>query len=182
MKPQQSLLDELQRYRPASPDEEAHRQWMMELLSAPGDPLHRSHFAPGHITASAYIYDGATSRLLLHHHRRLDRWLQMGGHLEPGEAAHAAALREAEEESGLKDLRFLVDGIFDLDVHFIPAGKSEPEHHHFDVRYLVAPGASTEVRFDPNESLDLQWFDLDEAERRINAAEGSRVIDKIRAL
>jgi 8-oxo-dGTP pyrophosphatase MutT (NUDIX family) len=177
-----TLLEELRRYGAADDEERADVARVLELLASGSRPLHRGHYLPGHITASAYIYDRATRQLLLHHHRRLDRWLQMGGHVEEGESPREAALREAREESGLEGLALAVDRIFDVNVHAIPAGKGEPDHSHFDVRFLVSPGSETKVRLDPEESLDLRWFDLEEAERRMNEPAAARVIGKIRAL
>src|SRR6187549_1386344 len=116
-----SLLDELHRYKPADEREARHLQSLINLLTMPADTFVRDHFAPGHVTASLFILDPASRSLLLHHHRRLGRWLQMGGHVEAGEDPAAAALREGEEESGLSDLE-LLPGIFDVDVHLIPAG------------------------------------------------------------
>ena len=130
-----SLVEELRAYEPANALERAHRDAMLDLLAYSQTAFSRSHYVPGHFTASCFIVDGA-GRLLLHHHRRLDRWLQMGGHIEPDESPHDAALREGAEESGLDDLT-LVGDIFDLDIHDIPAANGEPEHAHFDVRYLA---------------------------------------------
>ncbi|HEX6160523.1 MAG TPA: NUDIX domain-containing protein, partial [Thermoanaerobaculia bacterium] len=96
-----SLLAQLGTYEPADELEGSHRVKMVNLLtSAAADPFSRAHFAPGHFTASVYIIDDG-GRLLLHHHRRLNLWLQMGGHVEPEEHPHTAALREGAEESGL---------------------------------------------------------------------------------
>jgi 8-oxo-dGTP pyrophosphatase MutT (NUDIX family) len=176
------LLEELRSYLPADEAEQADVARICDLLASASKPLHRGHYLPGHITASAYVYDPASGQLLLHHHRRLDRWLQMGGHVEEGESPRQAALREAREESGLEGLALAVDRIFDVNVHAIPAGKGEPDHSHFDVRFLVSPGSETKVRLDPEESLDLRWLDLEEAERRMNEPAAARVIGKIRAL
>jgi 8-oxo-dGTP pyrophosphatase MutT (NUDIX family) len=123
-----------------------------------------------------------TRRVLLHHHRRLDRWLQMGGHDDGERDAAATALREAQEESGLTDLTFLVPGILDLDVHAIPAGKGEPPHLHHDVRYAVATTTPEAIRRDASESLDLRWFSLDEARRLMAEPGSSRVIERLRRL
>ncbi len=79
-----------------------------------------------------------TRRVLLHHHRRLDAWLQMGGHDEGESDPRATARREGAEESGLSDLVLLSPAILDVDVHPIPAGKGEPPHLHHDVRYALA--------------------------------------------
>ncbi|HYC91331.1 MAG TPA: NUDIX hydrolase [Thermoanaerobaculia bacterium] len=171
------LLAELETYASADAAEERHRVAMLELLSSAG-AFSRAHFAPGHFTASCYILD-AGDRMLLHHHRRLNRWLQMGGHVEGDEGPPVAALREGAEESGLPDLR-LGEGIFDLDVHVIPAAKGEPEHAHFDVRYVARTAAPHAIAIARAESNDLAWVTLDRAAELMPGPESQRVIRKIR--
>src|SRR5262249_20133798 len=127
-----------------------YRDAFLQLLRITPAPCSREQFEPGHITASCFILDGA-GRLLLHHHRRLDRWLQMGGHLEPGEDTVTAALREGEEESGLRDLELVLSDIADLDVHVIPAGRGEPEHRHYDVRYIARTHSADAIAADLRE-------------------------------
>lgn len=178
MTERESLLDDIERYLAIDATEESHRRAMLTLLQVE-NPFARSHFGPGHFTASAFVVHAPSQRVLLHHHRRLNRWLQMGGHIDPGESVVDAALREAHEESGLEDLQ-MVDGILDLDVHPIPAGKGEPPHEHFDVRYLVLTGTPEEIRYDPDESVDLAWFTIDEAIERAHSPESKRTLEKIR--
>ncbi len=173
-----SLLDEIRRFRPADDLEEKHRSEFLELLSSVQDPFSRTHFSPGHLTASCFIVDPG-ARVLLHHHRRLGRWLQMGGHIDGGETSSAAALRESLEESGLTDLQFVVDGLFDLDVHRIPAGKGEPEHRHFDLRYLAMTRSPERIVTNRAESRELAWFSLDQAMARMNDEAGRRPLEKI---
>lgn len=176
----QQLLAQLRRYDPADAAEEEHRRAMLELLGHAADPFSRAHFAPGHFTASCFIVDDR-GRLLLHHHRRLQKWLQMGGHVEADELLDGAALREGAEESGLRDLE-LEGGIFDLDVHAIPAGRGEPDHHHFDVRYAARTSSPDAVRIDRAESLELAWVSLDRAAELMTDAESQRVLQKIESL
>ena len=175
--PPMTLLDELLAYEPADTVEAKHLQEMIELLETSPDPFSRQTFGPGHITASCFIVDGER-RLLLHHHRRLNRWLQMGGHVEPGESAREAALREGREESGLTVLD-IHERIFDLDIHPIPAGKGEPDHRHYDVRYLARTNQPESIIVDPMESTDLAWVDLQRAASLMASAEAARVISKI---
>ena len=170
------LLEQLSDYQAADSLESRHVSEVMALLNGDHDPFSRTLFQPGHITASCFIVDG--ERILLHHHRRLERWLQMGGHVEEGESAAAAALREGREESGLADLE-LLGGIADVHVHLIPAGRGEPGHRHFDVRYVALTGRPAAIAIDRAESNDLVWFGLDEAAALMNATESTRVIAKI---
>lgn len=177
----ESLLSELQAYVPTDETEERHRQKMVNLLTIGGEAFSRGHFAPGHFTASCYVVDDH-GRLLLHHHRRLDRWLQMGGHVEEAESTSAAALREGREESGLTDLRLVAGGIFDLDIHGIPSAKGEPDHDHYDVRYLAHTASPEAIMIDRAESNELAWVTLERAAELMPGPESHRVIRKIETL
>ena len=176
------LLEELRLYRPADPQEAQHHRSILDLLSYASSPFSRDHFVPGHITGSCFIVDPATERVLLHHHRRLDRWLQMGGHLEDGESAIEAAMREGAEESGLSDLVLLRDSAFDLDVHDIPAARGEPVHCHFDIRYVARTSRPESIMIDRAESKELAWVDLDKAVPLMNEDASKRAMLKIRKM
>ena len=175
------LLEEIRGLEVVDSAERKHQGEILALMAEP-DFASRNHFLPGHITASAFVVDPAAERLLLHHHRRLGRWLQMGGHMEAGESPRDAALREASEESGLRDLRLLVDRIIDVDVHDIPASPREPAHRHFDLRFLAATRSPSEIVIDPAESLALRWFGLDEAIVLMNEPCSGRAVEKIRRI
>jgi 8-oxo-dGTP pyrophosphatase MutT (NUDIX family) len=114
----------------------------------------------GHLTASALVVDAAGERALLTHHKKLGRWLQLGGHCDGDANLAAVALRECEEESGIAGLRVLPEPI-DLDIHPIPARPGEPVHLHYDTRFVVvAPPGAREVVGD--ESHALRWFETRE--------------------
>jgi len=144
----------------ARPDEEPHRGRMLALLDSTPDCFLRTSF-PGHFTGSALVVSADGSRTLLHHHRKLDRWLQFGGHCDGDENIVRVAQREALEESGIEGLILASPRPFDLDIHPIPARPTEPAHEHFDVRYvLIAPENATFVTSE--ESHELRWFTPDE--------------------
>jgi 8-oxo-dGTP pyrophosphatase MutT (NUDIX family) len=115
----------------------------------------------GHITGSAWILDHARAACLLTHHKKLNLWLQPGGHADGDSDVQAVAHREAREESGIPDLTLLSPEIFDVDVHVIPARKQDPEHLHFDIRFafVALEGAQYVVS---DESHALAWVKRDE--------------------
>lgn len=160
------LLDLLARYRAAHPDETLCADRIRALVETQRDCFERSCF-PGHVTASAWVLSPDGKRFLLTHHRKLDRWLQLGGHADGDSDVAATALREAREESGLAELRFAwaadAPVPVDLDVHLIPARGGDPAHHHHDVRFVLvaAPGQTI---FASDESTSLEWFDMDALE------------------
>jgi 8-oxo-dGTP pyrophosphatase MutT (NUDIX family) len=126
----------------------------LQFLDSAEQVFERSH-APGHFTGSAWLVSADGERVLLTHHRKLDRWLQLGGHADGDRDLARVALREAEEESGLRDL-VVEAAIFDLDRHLIPARGEEPAHWHYDVRYVVRATGS-EAFAVSEESLELAW-------------------------
>ena len=114
----------------------------------------------GHFTGSAWLTSRDGRRVLLTHHRKLDRWLQLGGHADGDNDLARVALREAEEESGLTDLE-VEEEIFDLDRHWIPERADVPGHWHYDVRFVVhARGSESFVVSE--ESHALAWRDIAE--------------------
>lgn len=155
----EALID----YRRRWPGEAGVVTMFEELLAARDDtpasnPFMRERLA-GHLTASSWLVDRSGLRVLLTHHRKLDRWLQLGGHADGDIDLPRVALREAEEESGIDGLA-LEGGLFDLDRHWIPERGDVPGHWHYDARYVVRAGASEDFVVSA-ESLDLAWRDIE---------------------
>ena len=151
--PYPSLCEAFARYSSRFPGESDVARFDDWLRNEPR-PFHRETQA-GHFTGSAWLVSADGERVLLMHHRKLQRWLQLGGHADGDAALPNVALREAQEESGLVDLEVLPD-IFDVDLHVIPARRDEPEHWHYDVRYVVVARGSEAFTVN-EESLDLAW-------------------------
>src|SRR5215470_13946429 len=162
------LLELLARYAELHPEERACVARVRALALSRPDCFLRS-CQPGHLTGSAWILSPDHRRFLLTHHRKLDRWLQLGGHADGEPRLAAVALREAEEESGQGPFAFLAvpdpSGAplpVDVDVHTIPARAGEPAHDHHDVRFvLVASGEAVRLS---DESRALGWFEMAQLE------------------
>jgi len=128
---------------------------MIAFLNEHEDALSRTCLA-GHFTASALVLDAERERGLLTLHKKLGRWLQLGGHCDGDANLAAVALRECREESGIEGLAIDPRPV-DVDVHPIPARPGEPEHLHLDVRYVVHAPVGAEAVVGP-ESRELRWF------------------------
>jgi len=143
----------------ADPHEAAMTAEIIRFVDAHDDCLVRT-CAPGHLTGSAWVVDAARSRVLLTHHRKLDKWLQPGGHADGDPDLLAVALREAREETGLTRLRPVSPGVFDVDRHWIPARGDTPGHWHLDLRFLIEADPAEELVVS-DESHDLKWVELE---------------------
>jgi 8-oxo-dGTP pyrophosphatase MutT (NUDIX family) len=153
------LLNLLDRYLAHWPEEADVVSRFRGLVEAHDDCFERTCL-PGHITGSAWLVDDTGNRVLLTHHKKLDRWLQLGGHSDGDANTLSAAQREAEEESGLSVVA-LDEVPLDLDIHEIPARGDEPAHDHYDVRFVFRVVGTTDFVVS-EESHDLAWVPIRE--------------------
>lgn len=173
-----SLSRLVEAHRAADAEERKHRDHVLRFLAEAKRPMDRNEFEPGHITGSAFVVSDDGRRVLLIHHAKLRKWMQPGGHVEAGETdVREVARREAQEEVGVVTAPGTGE-LLDIDVHTIPARKDQPEHFHFDLRYLflVPHGAIATT----DEVLDARWFELGEAEAMEIDPGVRRMIRKVR--
>ncbi len=159
------LCKSLQRYTERVDAHLSAAVQILEFVKGHPDCFERTQ-AKGHITASALLLHPSEPACLLTFHRKLQRWLQPGGHADGDSNTLAVAVREAEEESGILGIEIVDAEIFDVDVHLIPARpqQGEPEHYHYDVRYLLR--APHDQMLCSEESEALAWMSWDEIEQR----------------
>ena len=150
----------LESYEPWNAAQAATRARMLAFVDEHPADAHLRTLLVGHLTASALLVDARRERALLTFHKKLGRWLQLGGHCDGDANLPGVALRECHEESGIEQLAVDPRPI-DLDIHVIPARQDEPEHLHLDTRFLVI-AAEGEVEKLSDESLALRWFTLRE--------------------
>jgi len=137
--------------------EKEHTEFTLSFLRENIDCISTANVY-GHITASAWVLSPDRTETLLTHHKKLNRWLQLGGHVENDATIQEAAFREAVEESGIEKIKLVQNTIFDIDVHTIPARESVQEHNHFDIRFLFQ--AESKKYKISAESNELAWIKL----------------------
>jgi 8-oxo-dGTP pyrophosphatase MutT (NUDIX family) len=169
----------LEAHVPQDPVEARYVQRMEALLRGSIEPFSRDHFQPGHFTASAFVLDPGGLELLLIHHGKLQRWLQPGGHVDLlDDTVETTARREVLEECGLDGLIRVGEGLFDVDVHAIPAHGADPAHEHFDLRFLFR-ARHREVR-PGSDAHDARWVALDAVENLESDTSVLRAVAKLK--
>lgn len=160
----------IDRYVTAYPNEAEMAARIRDLVTEHADCFDRT-CRPGHITGSAWILSSDRQRCLLVHHRKLNRWLQPGGHADGQTDVAEVALREAQEETGLSDFQIVANAEalvpLDLDVHMIPArfgadgNEIESAHEHHDIRFLLLASDGQQPQVS-DESHEVRWFTREE--------------------
>lgn len=154
------LLDLLERYIPFYQEEVKVKKDMIEFVNNNHNCFDR-RLEEGHITGSAWLLNKDGDKALLMHHRKLDKWLQPGGHADGDTDVLAVAVKEAREESGIKAIEVVNGDIFDIDIHLIPENSIEKEHFHYDIRFLLQVKSDEELS-NNGESKELRWLDADD--------------------
>ncbi len=157
-----ALLAVIERYLERFPEDRVRADHVRQFVRQHSDCFERT-CVEGHVTGSAWILSHDQSQVLLLHHRKLDRWLQPGGHSDGDTNPERVARREAEEETGLANLILppqLESLPLDIDVHIIPARGAEAAHLHHDIRYLLIDPEGRQPVLS-HESNEVRWIDRD---------------------
>jgi len=174
-----TIMRLLELYQPLCAEQLSIRDRMIRFVQDYPDCLARDNFY-GHLTASAWVVDPEGEKALLTLHRKIGLWLQLGGHSEDDPDLLNVAMREIQEESGLSDLRPVIPGVFDLDVHRIPSVGQDPSHYHFDVRFFLQLQHDQPLIIS-EESIDLAWYSPEEIFKLNTDASVKRLCEKWQA-
>jgi ADP-ribose pyrophosphatase YjhB (NUDIX family) len=166
----------LNAYQPTDTSEQEAKAFIQSFVNENAEYWSRRTLS-GHLTGSAWITNTERTQAVLLHHKKLDIWVQPGGHMDDSDdSLVSASLREAVEETGLNSLALASESIFDLDVHEIPARKEEPKHWHLDVRYwFEAKDMTLSIS---EESNDLKWLTRSEIENITSEESVLRMVRK----
>jgi len=177
----EKLLKNLADHHVRSSEEEKIILRFTKFVETTPTCFERTH-KPGHITGSAFVLSADRSCVLLTHHAKLKKWLNLGGHADGCPNVYDVAHREAVEESGISTIipYSLPLAPIDFDIHEIPASSKEDTHLHYDVRYVFHSQDNNFIC--SSESLDLKWIPLQEISSYCTERSVLRVIRKIDAM
>ena len=175
-----NLIQQLRSYQAQWSNESATAQRFIDFISSNPACFERT-LNVGHVTGSAWLVNKAGSHVLLTHHKKLDKWLQLGGHADGDPDTLGVAMREAQEESGLEEINPVDRQIFDIDIHLIPARGEEPAHYHYDIRYAFQY-LGNEGYVISDESHDLDWVEIENLDQLTREASMLRMASKWKGL
>ena len=163
-------MDELRRqieaYAPCDAQEAADRQMLLRAIDALESPLTRDNpFA--HFTASSWIVNPARDRVLMAWHNIYKSWAWTGGHADGEADLLAVALREAREETGIREIAPVKPEIYSIEVlpvnSHVKRGQFVSAHLHLNVTYLLEADDAQPLRPKPDENSAVAWLPLNEA-------------------
>lgn len=158
---QESLEIYARRWEPHFPERVETVARYREFVATDGTCCERSNL-DRHITGSALVVSPRCDQVLLTHHAKLKKWIQLGGHCDGDHRVHLVAATEVLEESGLSAIFLDAEVPLDIDILPVPQWKGVPAHDHYDARYLMQADPDLPLAI-TEESLDLKWFAIDQA-------------------
>lgn len=162
----QKLFDIIERYTPQCEQEEADKEIMLSFIKEHENCLFRENKI-GHFSASSWIINEDKTKVLMIYHNIYKNWGWTGGHADGEEDLFSVALREAKEETGVRNIISLKPEPLSLESLCVNShykkGVFVPSHLHFNVTYLFQADEKEELRIKADENSGVKWFNLDQA-------------------
>jgi len=134
----------------------------------------------GHFTWSIIVVNEDITKTLLMHHKKLNKWLNFWGHADWDIDLENVAIRELSEEAGIfVQKKDLLKDFIDLQIQTIPERKNEPEHFHYDVRYVIKVPENIDFKLQEKEVNDIKWFSIKDLKEKNISPWVLKVVEKL---
>ena len=177
-----NLRKEIESYLPYNCEEEKDKEIMLKYMDTFDDVLTRNNEI-GHFTSSCWIVNKEKTKVLMVYHNIYDSWSWTGGHADGDSNLLHVSLKEAKEETGLKNVEPLNENIFSLEITgvdgHIKKGQYVSSHMHLNITYLLCADESQTLHIKEDENSGVKWFDLDEAVKVSNEPYMKKVYSKL---
>ena len=159
----EKIYNEILRYNPIDEAEQKDKEAMLYFLKTNNDVLTRDNII-GHFTVSSWIFNKDKSKILMIYHNTIKSWAWIGGHADGDDNFKRVILKEIEEETGIRNVKFLQDEIYSLKIvssnSHIKKGKYVSTHLHLDVEYVLEADESESVRIKEDENSGVKWIEI----------------------
>lgn len=177
-----NIKEELIKYIPYNEQEENDKRLMLEYIEKFEDVLTRKNELC-HFTASNWIVNKERTKVLMIYHNIYKSWAWTGGHADGDNDLMQVALKEAREETGLKNLKVISDGIYSNEIltvnSHIKRGKFVSAHLHLDCCYLLEADENEELKIKEDENSGVKWIDIEKATEITNEEQMRPIYQKL---
>ncbi len=177
-----SWIDLIKTYKPCNEQEEKDKRIILHCINTFDDVLTRTNEIM-HITSSTFILNKAKDKTLMIHHNIYNSWSWTGGHADGEENLLAIAIKEAREETGVKNVKPIVSDIFSLDIlpvlGHMKNGKYVSAHLHLSVAYLVEVNEDELLVVKSDENSDVKWIPIEKVNEYSNEPHMQKLYDKL---
>ena len=177
-----NLKEQIEKYIPYNEQEVRDKELMLKYINTFNDVLTREN-KMCHFTASNWIINKNRTKVLMIYHNIYKSWAWTGGHADGDSDLLHVALKEAEEETGLNNLKLLNDGIFGLQIltvdSHIKRGKYVSSHLHLDCCFLFEANEEDELKIKEDENSGVKWINIDESTKITNEEKMKAIYEKL---
>ena len=161
-----SLVKDIENYIPVNEQEENDKKVMLDYMQKNTDYLTRENEV-AHFTTSIWTVNKERTKTLMVYHNIYDSWSWIGGHADGEEDLSTVALRELNEETGVKNAALVSKDIFSLEILTVDGhmkkGKYVPSHLHFNITYLAEADEDQLLVVNEEENKGVKWFSFEDA-------------------
>lgn len=177
-----SLKEQIENYTPYNEQEEADKEMMLKYIDTFDDVLTREN-KMCHFTSSNWIVNKDRTKVLMIYHNIYNSWAWTGGHADGDSDLAHVALKEAQEETSLKSLKLLSNGIFSIQIltvdSHIKRGKFVPSHLHLDCCFLLEADENEVAKIKADENSGVEWIDINKAIEITNEEKMKPIYNKL---
>lgn len=160
------LYELIKNYEPVNAQEECDKKQMLQFMEQNSNYLVRDNQI-AHFTASIWTVNKERTKTLMVYHNIYDSWSWIGGHADGEEDLCAVAMRELQEETGVKHAKLVSDEILSLETltvnGHVRRGRYVPSHLHLNVTFLAEADEREALIVNVDENQAVKWWTFKEA-------------------
>ena len=173
---------QLMAYVPFNEQEAVDREVALRCLQQPDIYLRENELV--HVTSSAWIVNESRTKVLMAYHNIMQTWAWLGGHADGETDLLQVALKEAHEESGVKNIRPISEELFSVEMLTIEGhvkrGKYVNSHLHLNATYLLEADEADELFVKEDENSGVKWVPIEDVQKICSVAwDWERVYSKL---
>lgn len=178
-----NYIKDLEAYIPANDQEASEKKAILEYIDTFGDNILTRENIFAHMTSSGFVMNQELTKVLMVHHNIYNTWAWTGGHADGDEDLLYVAIKEAKEETGIKEVVPLMEEVASVDIlpvwGHVKRGEYVATHMHLNASYILIGDEKERLMINKEENSGVKWIPADELEKYSNEPEIIKVYYKL---